>query len=203
MYIFIYHVFFIHSSVNGPLGNFHVLTFVNTSVMNIRVCVPFKLEFSLDICLEAGFLGHMAILISGFFFFFKGISILFFIVPIYFFGGGALSLQNPGCELHSQYISIQTGVFQVPREPHRGGGPWIRQSRRYQLLLPLCKSWLSLGNSLSMGNWAWILSDSDGNCSWILLLPCCHLSWGRFYSKMLSEHPEWQVLGRTSRKGFW
>ena len=70
MYIFIYHIFFIHSSVNGPLGNFHVLTFVNTSVMNIRVCVPFQIRvFSRHMPREAGFLGHMAILISGFFFF--------------------------------------------------------------------------------------------------------------------------------------
>ena len=50
MYVFIYHIFFIHSSVNGPLGNFHVLTFVNTSVMNIRVRVSFQIR---------DFSGHM------------------------------------------------------------------------------------------------------------------------------------------------
>ena len=44
MYVFIYHIFFIHSSVNGPLGNFHVLTFVNTSVMNIRVRVSSQIR---------------------------------------------------------------------------------------------------------------------------------------------------------------
>ena len=44
MYVFIYHIFFILSSVSGPLGNFHDLTSVNTSVMNIRVRVSFQIR---------------------------------------------------------------------------------------------------------------------------------------------------------------
>ena len=38
-----YHNFFIHSSVDGHLGCFHVLIIVNSAVMNIRVHVPFRI----------------------------------------------------------------------------------------------------------------------------------------------------------------
>ena len=36
-----YHYFFIHSSVDGHLGCFHVLAIVNSAAMNNEIHVPF------------------------------------------------------------------------------------------------------------------------------------------------------------------
>ena len=40
-----YSIFFIHSSVNGHLGCFHVLSVVNSAVLNIEVLIPFQTVF--------------------------------------------------------------------------------------------------------------------------------------------------------------
>ena len=40
--LYIYHIFFIHSSVDGNLSCFHALATVNSVAMNIRVYIPFE-----------------------------------------------------------------------------------------------------------------------------------------------------------------
>ena len=48
--------FFIHSSVNGHLGCFFVLAFVNSAAMNNEIHVYFSVLISKGICLGVGLL---------------------------------------------------------------------------------------------------------------------------------------------------
>ena len=41
--VYMYHIFFIHSSVNALLGYFYVLTTINSAAMNIGVHVFFQI----------------------------------------------------------------------------------------------------------------------------------------------------------------
>ena len=42
--LYIYHIFFIHSSVDGHLGCLHVLAIVNSAAVNIEVHVSFQIK---------------------------------------------------------------------------------------------------------------------------------------------------------------
>ena len=41
--VYIYQIFFIHSSVNGHLGYLHVLAIINSAALNIRVHASFQI----------------------------------------------------------------------------------------------------------------------------------------------------------------
>ena len=61
--VYMYHIFFIHSSIDEHLGSFYVLAIINCAAVSIGVHMYlFKLEFSLDICPGLGLLDHMVTL---------------------------------------------------------------------------------------------------------------------------------------------
>ena len=60
--VYMYHVFFIRSSVDGTLGCLHGLATVNSAGVNIGVHDHFELWFSPGICPGMGLLDHMAVL---------------------------------------------------------------------------------------------------------------------------------------------
>ena len=62
----LYHSFFIHSSVDGHLGCFHVLAIVNKAAMNIGVHVSFSILFSLVYMPSSGIVGSYGGFISSF-----------------------------------------------------------------------------------------------------------------------------------------
>ena len=53
---------FIHSSVDGPSGCFHVLAIVNSTVMNTEVHVSFRIMVFCEYIPGVGLLDHLAAL---------------------------------------------------------------------------------------------------------------------------------------------
>ena len=65
-----YHSLFIHLSVDGHLGCFHVLAILNSAAVNNRIiCVFFSYGFLRVIFSVVGLLDHMIVLFQFFFFF--------------------------------------------------------------------------------------------------------------------------------------
>ena len=64
--VYMYHSFLIHSSADGHLGCFHVLTVINSAVMNIRVYVSLSILVSLVCMPHSGIAGSHGSFISSF-----------------------------------------------------------------------------------------------------------------------------------------
>ena len=64
MYIHAYHVFFIHSSIDGHLGPFHTLALVDSAAITWGCMCPFKTAhlYPLDNCLVVQLLGRRVVL---------------------------------------------------------------------------------------------------------------------------------------------
>ena len=76
-----YHIFFVHFSIDGHLGCFYVLAIMNSAALNMRGMYLCILWFPMDICPEVILMDRIVTLHLVF----SGIPILFsiMVVPIY------------------------------------------------------------------------------------------------------------------------
>ena len=61
-----YHNYFIHSSVDGHLGCFHILAIVNSAAVNIEVCVSFSVMIFSGYMPSSGIVGSFGSFIPSF-----------------------------------------------------------------------------------------------------------------------------------------
>ena len=64
--VYMYHIVFIHSCVDGQLGCFHVLAVVNRAATNIGLCVSFWIMVFSGICPGEGLMSHMVVIFLPF-----------------------------------------------------------------------------------------------------------------------------------------
>ena len=64
--MYMYHNFFIHSSVNGHLGHFHVLAIINSAVINNGIHVSLSILVSSGYIPRSGMAGSYSGFIPGF-----------------------------------------------------------------------------------------------------------------------------------------
>ena len=65
--VYMYHSFFIHSSVNGHLSRFHVLAIVNSTAVNTGIHVSFEILVSSGYMSRSGIAGSYGGFIPRFF----------------------------------------------------------------------------------------------------------------------------------------
>ena len=128
-----YHNFFIHSSVDGHPGCFHVLAIVNSAAMNSGIRVSFLTLVSSGYMPTSGNAGHTVVL----FLVFKGISYTTrACIPTY-----SVSWQSHcGEQYESSNKSVSCSVVSSSLQPH-GLSPvhGILQARILELAIPFSR----------------------------------------------------------------